>query len=135
MSRQVSAASAGFTLIEVLVALTIFAVAFAVLLRVFSTSLSHAGEAQNEAAASSLAQTLLADSAAEGEVTDGDRSGDFAGGFRWQLHVEPYGTEADRRAWAMLAKRVTAVVTWSDGGRERSLSLSTLRLLPRGPNP
>ena len=50
----------GFTLIEVLVALTILSISLAALLAVFTQGLDRARESRNEAAARVLAQSLLA---------------------------------------------------------------------------
>ncbi|HXY99647.1 MAG TPA: type II secretion system protein [Stellaceae bacterium] len=127
--------SGGFTLIEVLVALTILGIALGVLMSALSGGLSRAGATQSEAAAAQLAQSLLADAGREAALADGEQAGALASGFRWRLAVAPYGDDDDRRAWPIAAKRVTAVVSWSDGGAERSVALTTLRLLPQAPAP
>jgi general secretion pathway protein I len=124
------AANAGFTLIEVLVALTILGVALAVFLNVFSTSLLRAGVTQSETTALGLAQSLLAEAGVEMPLRDGEQGGVLPSGFRWRLGIAPYGTDADRDAWPLTAKRVTARVFWNDGGAERSVDLTTIRLAP-----
>lgn len=134
MSRQ-RPRSDGFTLIEVLVALTILGIALGVLLSVFSTSLARAGASQSEATAAQLAQSLLADAGNDAALADGEQTGTLASGMRWRLQVAPYGDNDDSKAWPIAAKRVTAMVSWTDGGAERSVALTTLRLLPKAPAP
>src|SRR5690348_6263844 len=67
--------SDGFTLIEVLVSLTILSISLAVLLGVFSTGLSRAGDSESEMTAGALAQSLLNTAVAETSLRDGDQAG------------------------------------------------------------
>jgi general secretion pathway protein I len=121
----------GFTLIEVLVALGILGISLAVLLQIFSQSLTRARESQNEMAASAIAQSLLADAGPSMPLVLGDTEGKTTDGFFWQLHVEPYGSDADRTAWPMDALSLSVTVGWNDAGKKRSMTLTTLRAVPK----
>ncbi len=121
----------GFTLIEVLVALAILGISLAVLLHIFSESLDRARESQNEIAASAIAQSLLADAGPSMPLVTGDTEGKTADGYAWRLHIEPYGTEDDRRAWKMNALFLTVTVGWKDGSKTRTMSLTTMRAVPK----
>ncbi len=125
----------GFTLIEVLVALTILSISLAVMLHIFSQSLDRARESQNEMAASAIAQSLLADAGPSMPLEPDDTEGKTADGFSWRLHVEPYGSADDRKAWSMDALSVSVTVGWNDGGNRRSLTLTTMRTAPKEPQP
>jgi general secretion pathway protein I len=126
--------SAGFTLIEVLVSLAILSISMAVLLNIFSDSLDRTRRAESEMAAGSLVQSLLAEAGVSKSLRIGDETGEYNNGFRWRLHVEPFGSEEDARAWSVSAVRVTASVMWDDGGPAQSKSLTTLRLVPPEPS-
>jgi general secretion pathway protein I len=123
---------AGFTVVEVVVALTILALALGVLLNVMSNSIRQTGRAETVAEAGSLAQSLLAKIGTELPLRDGQITGQSDRGFRWRVQIDAYGDGTDRREWPVAAHQVLAEVLWSDGLQERSLVLTTLRLGPKG---
>lgn len=117
----------GFTLLEVLVALTILSISLGVLLAIFSKGLDQARENATEADARTLAQSLLAQTEAQPHTALGDTNG-MSNGLRWRVRVAPYGSTADQAAWQQAAQQIDATVTWPRGSGTRSLTLSTLRL-------
>ena len=120
----------GFTLVEILVALTIFAISAAVLLDIISINLDRTSRVRDETVATSLLQSLLAQAETATPLRGGVSDGAFAKGFRWQLRVEPYGSEADRQAWPVGAETIAATVFWKENGKPQSRSLTTLRVTP-----
>jgi general secretion pathway protein I len=120
----------GFTLIEVLVALTILSISLATLLAIFLQGLDRARESSNEAAARVLAQSLLTQAKASPNLAFGASAGKV-NAFVWRTQVVPYGTAADRSAWQTNPAQIVATVSWRGDGGRRSVSLSTLRLLPK----
>ena len=120
----------GFTLIEVLVALTILSISLAVLLAVFTQGLDRARESRVEASARVLAQSLLAQAKVAANLSMGTSSGKTED-LTWRLRIEPYGTKDDQTAWHETAAELRATVSWRGGGGIRSITLSTLRLLPK----
>ncbi|HEY3637386.1 MAG TPA: type II secretion system protein [Rhizomicrobium sp.] len=121
---------AGFTLIEVLVALSILSISLGVLLAVFMQGLDRARESREEAAARVLAQSLLVQVKAQANPSIGSSSGK-ASDFLWRLQVVPFGSAQDRAAWQENAAQIVATVSWRGSGGKRSISLSTLRFLPK----
>jgi len=119
----------GFTLVEVLVALTILSISLGVLLGVFSTALDRTRESNSETIADSLTQSLLAEMGSALPLAVGDSKGTFANGFHWRLHIEPYGSSEDVQAWPVAALVVSASTLWDDD--KRSVTLSTLRIAPK----
>jgi general secretion pathway protein I len=122
---------AGFTVVEVVVALTILALALGVLLNVMSNSIRQTSRAETVAEAGSLAQSLLAKIGTELPLRDGQITGQSDRGFRWRVQIDAYGDGTDRREWPVAAHQILAEVLWSDGLQERSLVLTTLRLGPK----
>ena len=118
----------GFTLIEVLVALTILSVSLGVLLAVFTQGLDRARESANEASARVLAQSLLAQAKTSPNLSVGD-SGGRINGIIWHMRVLPFGSAADRAAWQAGASEISARVSWRGDGGMRSITLSTLRYI------
>jgi general secretion pathway protein I len=118
----------GFTLIEVLVAFTIMALALGVLLQTFATGLRNLGTAESYTTAASQARSKLAEIGPIVPLEIGEHSGDFANGFAWRARVEPYAPavpEGVPGGPRLAGFEVEVTVSWS-GGRE--VSLTTLRL-------
>lgn len=120
---------AGFTLVEVLVALALVGMALGATASVFANGrLGHETAAGAETALA-LAEERLAMAAVA--LRPGTSSGEFAGRFAWKTTVAADDDRADAAADAKALPRlyrVAAQVAWRDGRRSRELSLSTLRL-------
>jgi general secretion pathway protein I len=121
---------AGFTLVEIIVALAILALSLNAILPAISDALWRTSEAEAQAEAASLARSLLAQAGSAVPLNNGAATGRFENGFRWRLQVTPYGG-ADQGA-AVRAYKVVAEVSWDDARSERSVALTTLRLGANG---
>jgi len=127
--------TAGFTLIEVLVALAIVGLALGAIAGVFSNGLMGHETASDAEAALALAEERLA-LAAE-PPRPGSDSGTFAGRFAWQTTVSRYDDGGAKPTVAPTSLpplyRIAVSVAWHDGHRGREVALSTLRLgVPSG---
>lgn len=126
--------SAGFTLIEVLVALAIVGLALGAVAATFGNSLTAHETAADAEAALAVAEEQLALAAAA--PRPGNAAGNFAGRFAWRTTVAPYedgSKTADPTHSAPVLYRVAVSVAWRDGRRSREIALSTLRLGPAVP--
>jgi general secretion pathway protein I len=120
----------GFTLIEVLVALTILSLSLGVLFGIFSQDLSRTRDTERATEARMLAQSLLAETATTAPQSYGETDGASGTGLSWQLKVSPYPQHDDQNA-QLHAAVVSATITWQGSGAPRSLTLMTLRLIPK----
>lgn len=126
--------SGGFTLIEVLVAFTIMAIALAALLQAFATGLRSGQAAGERSRLVARAESRLATVGASIPLAPGLYDGSTEAG-RWQVEVRPYVPAGQSESGAPGAApptgfapyEVTVVVTAEDGTRQR---LETLRLGP-----
>ena len=124
------ASERGFTLIEILVAFVIVALALGALLQIFATGLRSSSAAENYTIAALLAESKLAGIGVEEPLEEGDQSGEFDNGFRWATNVRPYDDGGPTLApGAIQAFEVSVTVRWGGPMRERSVSLATLRLM------
>jgi prepilin-type N-terminal cleavage/methylation domain-containing protein len=124
---------AGFTLIEVLVALAIVGLAMAATAGVFSNGLLGHETASDAEAALALAEERLAVAGGAPSLQPGAQKGVFADRFAWQTTISAYedagdGKQIDPPKDPLRLYRVAVIVAWHDGHRARELSLSTLRL-------
>jgi general secretion pathway protein I len=77
----------GFSLVELIAAFVIFALAFGVLMQILTSSLRNTAQATDYTRASLWAQSLL-DTEGVGEaLQEGSRSGNFDDRYSWQLHI------------------------------------------------
>jgi general secretion pathway protein I len=122
---------AGFTLVEVIVALAILSIGLSILLGLISSSLLRTAKAERMAEASSLAQSLMAEVGTDLPVKSEERDGQFPNGYRWHLKMDPYGDASERAEWPVGLYTISAEVQWEDGAQRRSYALTTLRFGPR----
>ncbi len=124
----------GFTLLEMLVALTILAVALASVFSAFASSAARTRETQWRLEARSLATALLTQAETAPTLSYGETHGRVPSGMEWRFDVRPYGDAKDTQAWLAAAAEMTATVRWGDEGGQ-TFTLRSLRLLPKERRP
>lgn len=120
-----ASASAGFTLIEILVAFVIAALFLGAFYEIFSTSVRGAATSEAYSGAVLLAESTL-DSLSRSPLAP-EESADEVGRYRRASSVRPRPDLA-RPGLAIEPYEIRVRVTWREGVRERAVSLSTLRL-------
>lgn len=117
----------GFTLIEVLVAFVILALALGAMLPALSGSLRGTRTSSETLVATAFAQSLLAGVGVDGGVAEGIFTTTLERpGFTSVLTVRPWtggaGTGDGPRLYEVIAR-----IDWRAGGRQRTVSLATTR--------
>ncbi len=125
----------GFTLIEVIVAVVVAALALTALSGVFSNGLRSAATQESLARLAVVAESVLAQAGLERPIEDGATEGrDERLGVRWILNIQPEPTtDSDNpiRPPLELKRLSVAVFDERSGASSRSFELSTLRAVPR----
>lgn len=128
----------GFTLLEVLVAFALLAIALTLLLGTLSGAARQVGQADVRTRAVLHAQSLLTSVGIESPLQEGQQQGRWEQGrYQWQLQVRPYaeargGSVAAAPPDALAGPRLVELelqVHWSQP-RAGELRWRTLRLLP-----
>ncbi len=127
--------SAGFTLIEILVALAILALTFGFAFQALSDGFEWLDRDRRNAEAVLLAQSMLARLGHDIALEDGVSSGRTADGLSWQIETTPYGDTEDLPPDRLIGHRIDVTVGWTERDRERQVRLTTLRLAPKGQGP
>ena len=128
---------AGFTLLEVLVALAIAIPALLLIYRQGGLAIEATRSAAAYDQAVSRAQSRL-DSLVDAALEPTDREGDDGGGFRWRTRIAPITTittsrgATERSAYAAgtTMYAISVAVSWSGRDGARSVALQTRRLGP-----
>jgi len=120
----------GFTLLEVLIAFVIAALALGVMFEVAITALRASQTAARYDEAVVRARSHLALATDGGSLMPGDWQGDDGGGYRWHLHVATTAQAAVRSTDGppvpLALYTVTVWISWSDGGdHTREVRLDT----------
>jgi len=120
----------GYTLIEVLIAMMILALALTVLMRIFSGGLRNIAVSADYAHAVLLAEAQLAAAGSSEALAPGETYGNEDDKFRWTRTVEEYMAKEFEKVEKLpvTAFQVTVVVEWPNFGRTRRLNLSTIKL-------
>jgi general secretion pathway protein I len=122
--------SKGFSLIEVLVAFVVAALALAAAASAFSSAARQASLVQDYVRALSFAEAKLAEAGVTDSLPPGVLTGELPGGMRWRRNVELYPAtdQAGMAEAPWLPYRVTVEVRW--GERVVSLTGVSLRQAP-----
>jgi general secretion pathway protein I len=129
----------GFSLLEVIAAIAVLAIAFAALMQVAGSSLGLTARANERTQAALRARTLLDGAFVMEPVREGASEGRFDDTYRWRMNVSRYQPPGDAPDTDGLADagttgmyRLDLDVIWGQGGDERHARFSTLRLAGSG---
>ena len=129
----------GFTLLELVIALVIFAFAFVALMSIATGAMRAARRSADYTQAALWAQTKLDQLGVGEKLQVGGDVGRFDARYEWQLRVdeaEPLPTESGIDEVVPVALyRVELLVTWREGDQERQAKFATLRAVQPDANP
>jgi general secretion pathway protein I len=123
----------GFTLIEILVALTMFAAVGGVLLQLFHNGLRSARLASEQTHAAMLAKSKLTELQAFASLTSGELSGEFDDGYRWRATLAESVELAERYPGNLQPLDLTLTIDWGDDDRPSTFSVETVLLSRESP--
>ena len=121
----------GFTLLEVVVALTIVGLGVATVLEVFSLGLRLAAKSSEISQARLYGQTVMDEVIVYGGPQSGREEGSFSSGQRWRLEVKTVREPAASLANPWELKEIGLEVRYREANRDKQLELKTLRLSKR----
>lgn len=129
MSRRSCSDTAGFTLIEALVALAIIAIVLGTIGSVIATTAKGTRSIDEHLALAGTAERLLADLPARGLLKPGRQSGELAGS-RWRIDVAPMNVAGGNPATdRFVPMAVNLRLQRADGS---AVQVTTVKLVPRG---
>jgi general secretion pathway protein I len=133
MNTERTSRSGGFTLLEVVVALAIAAVALVGLFQAGSGGLFAVDTAARAQEAVQRAQSHLAAVGRDAALAEGEFTDDDGGGYHWRLRVRPVATRRASTPEVVSTTPATlydveVAISWPGHTDDRSVVLKTLRL-------
>lgn len=128
----------GFSLLEILVAFSIMAIALTVLLRIFGTGVNNAVISEEYTIAVQIAESLMARTGVETALEAGESEGTEGDKYDWQVVVSPFtpaptrhslkDDDSDQQAPKPELMSVRVRVSWGEDDQARTVELNTLKL-------
>lgn len=136
LRRRFSSLTPGFTLLEVVVAMTIVGIGVVTLLEIFSSGLRLGSRSSAATEAIIYGRQAMDEILLRRRIEEGPQQGSLNERARWKLGVEPVREPSDTlslsSAWEL--KEITLDMRVTDTGRDRPVELRTYRLV-RKKNP
>ncbi len=123
--------SAGFTLIETLVAMMLLAISLVIILQLFSGGLKSEKIADDYTRAIFHARAKIEEILLMKDSNESSREGEFEDGYKWrvditQVEMEESETEEEMLPLPLNLVNVEVTVSWPSGEKDRNFSLTTL---------
>lgn len=118
---------AGFTLLEILVALSLLGLAVTVVLQLFSANLKSLSASEGYVACIIEAQAKMRELLEDPDLAEGTHNGLTRNGYPYEMKV----TEVEKERSENLPQKLMAVeikVLWKEGLREKAVSLTTFKM-------
>lgn len=129
-SRFPFSSRAGFTLLEVLVALALLSVALVAILQLFSANLRGIAISEDLAKAVMKAESAMREVLDDEDIAEKSSSETTPDGYRIDVAI----TNAEEGRTENLSIRLLQIrltVHWKDGVKERALTLKTMKAIPK----
>lgn len=117
-------AEGGFTLLEVVVAMALFAAGIVAVYQLYSGALRLAAGSRDATASSIYARQRMEEALLAPDPVEGVERGTFGGRYRWEVATSIAPREEETPYDEV---RVRVTVSWSDGADERAVDLSATR--------
>jgi general secretion pathway protein I len=128
-SRARATRANGFTLLEVLAAIALLGIAFAVLMQVAGGAIGLTGQAADASEAAMWARSKLDSAYVVEPLQPGRSAGRFDRKFRWQLDVTPWHAAASDDQTPLQLYQLDLQVSWGAAAHPHTANFRTLRLL------
>jgi general secretion pathway protein I len=115
----------GFTLLEVIVAMTLFAAGIVMVLRLFSGALRLSAGSRDASASTIYAGQRMEEALLVPNPVEGVERGTFGDKYRWEVATVIAPQEEEEKPYDEI--RVHVTVRWTDGEDERAVDLSATR--------
>jgi len=129
---KLSASNDGFTLIEILVAISILAISLVVILQLFSGGLKSSRLSDEYTRGIFHAREKMGEILLSKEVSAGETEGEFSDSFRWKCQIEPIeDVEEGEEKMPFNMFNIRVDIVWDAGGKEKRFQVSTIKIVEK----
>ena len=121
---------AGFTLLEVLVSLSLLGIAVTVIFQLYSANLRAIAGSEDYVAATLEAQSQMREIVTGEEIAEKSWSGLTANGYRYDVSIAEALSERAENLPTILVE-IELRLFWTKGKKEKTLVVKTLKMIPR----
>ena len=121
----------GFTLLEVVVAMSIVALGVVTLFEIFSLGLRLGARSFERTEATAYGREAIDEFLIRRGASEGGESGSFGERYRWRIQVKAFPEDGQFYSTGWDLKEVTLQMQYREGAREKELELRTLRLVKK----
>ena len=119
----------GYTLIEILVAVSIMAIALVGILKLFSGGLKSSALSDEYARGILHAREVMEELLLSERISEGKLTGEFKDGYKWKAEIRRYESAAKQQRRATFdALEINLSVMWDSLGKEKRFDLNTIRV-------
>ena len=127
-----SSSKNGFTLIEILVAISILAISLVVILQLFSGGLKSSRLSDEYTRGIFHAREKMGEILLAKEVSAGETEGEFSDSFRWKCQIELIeNVEEDEEKLPFNMFNIKVDIIWDAGGKEKRFQVSTIKIVEK----
>ncbi len=116
----------GFSLLEVMVALSILGIALTVVIQLFSGGLRQARNSRDYTRAVIYAKQVMEEVAMQETLEEKVEQGDLADGYRWQVAISPREISTEEK-FPVELYLLKVCIFFQQGEKEKKVVLSTLK--------
>ena len=120
----------GFTLIEIMVAMAVLAIALTVIFELFSGGLRLAGKSENYSRAIFYGRQLLEEICLQKDLSENEEEGEFAGGYTWRYEIKPLSVLIEQNGdnnFSLKIFDVKVSVFWPSGENKKTINFETFK--------
>jgi general secretion pathway protein I len=122
----------GFTLLETLVAISVLAISFTIILQLFSGGLKSSKVSDEYTRGIFHAREKVEEVLLSKKLSEGDLEGEFEDRFRWKTKIVKIGPEEKEAALLPFENfSITVIVAWSEGHKEKQIQLTTMKTIEK----
>ncbi len=129
--RQQRRAHNGFTLLEVLVAMAILAIAVTVVFQLFSANLRSIAASEDYVKAAVRAELKMREIMSDDKLTEKSFSEATDDGYRMDVSINDAVKERTENLQQVRLLQIDLTVRWIKGSKERALTLRTMKVIKK----
>ncbi len=134
MTTHITRDTRAFTLIEVLISITILCISLAVIMQLFSEALKLRSVSDDYTCAVFHSREKMEEILSKEKLQEGESEGNFGDGFSWKEKISLMEPEEERANLPFRAFKISVQILWQRESHKRQLKITTVHLTKKTKN-